>query len=110
MRFAGVSDCRMQEGSLRADINLSVRPEGEIELGTRTEMKNLNSFRAAERAIKSESARQISLIENGENIIQETRRWDDGAGMSYAMRSKEDTSDYKYFPEPDIPPVVVSNP
>lgn len=110
MRFAGVSDCRMQEGSLRADINLSVRPEGEIELGTRTEMKNLNSFRAAERAIKSESARQISLIENGENIIQETRRWDDGAGMSYAMRSKEDTSDYKYFPEPDIPPVVVSTP
>ena len=73
-------------------------------------MKNLNSFRAAERAIKSESARQISLIENGENIIQETRRWDDGAGMSYAMRSKEDTSDYKYFPEPDIPPVVVSTP
>ena len=110
MRFSGVSDCRMQEGSLRADINLSVRPEGEIELGTRTEMKNLNSFRAAERAIKSESARQISLIENGENIIQETRRWDDGAGMSYAMRSKEDTSDYKYFPEPDIPPVVVSTP
>lgn len=110
MRFAGVSDCRMQEGSLRADINLSVRPEGQTELGTRTEMKNLNSFRAAERAIKSESARQISLIENGENIIQETRRWDDGAGMSYAMRSKEDTSDYKYFPEPDIPPVVVSTP
>lgn len=110
MRFAGVSDCRMQEGSLRADINLSVRPEGEIELGTRTEMKNLNSFRAAERAIKSESARQISLIESGGNIIQETRRWDDGAGMSYAMRSKEDTSDYKYFPEPDIPPVVVSTP
>ena len=107
MRFSGVSDCRMQEGSLRADINLSVRPEGEIELGTRTEMKNLNSFRAAERAIKSESARQISLIENGENIIQETRRWDDGAGMSYAMRSKEDTSDYKYFPEPDIPPVAI---
>ena len=107
MRFAGVSDCRMQEGSLRADINLSVRPQGESKLGTRTEMKNLNSFRAAERAIKSESARQISLIESGGNIIQETRRWDDGAGMSYAMRSKEDTSDYKYFPEPDIPPVAI---
>ena len=95
MRFSGVSDCRMQEGSLRADINLSVRPEGQTELGTRSELKNLYSFRAAERAIKSESARQISLIENGENIIQETRRWDDGVGMSYAMRSKEDTSDYK---------------
>lgn len=108
MRFSGVSDCRMQEGSLRADINLSVRPQGESKLGTRTEMKNLNSFRAAERAIKSESERQIRLIERGEKIIQETRRWDDGAGVSCPMRSKEDTSDYKYFPEPDIPPVAIS--
>ena len=108
MRFSGVSDCRMQEGSLRADINLSVRPQGESKLGTRTEMKNLNSFRAAERAIKSESERQIRLIERGEKIIQETRRWDDGAGVSFPMRSKEDTSDYKYFPEPDIPPVAIS--
>lgn len=108
MRFSGVSDCRMQEGSLRADINLSVRPQGESKLGTRTEMKNLNSFRAAERAIKSESERQIRLIERGEKIIQETRRWDDGAGESFSMRSKEDTSDYKYFPEPDIPPVAIS--
>lgn len=109
MRFSGVSDCRMQEGSLRADINLSVRPEGEKKLGTRAEMKNLNSFRAAERAIKSESERQIKLIESGEKVIQETRRWDDNTGTSYAMRSKEDTSDYKYFPEPDIPPVVISS-
>lgn len=109
MRFSGVSDCRMQEGSLRADINLSVRPQGESKLGTRTEMKNLNSFRAAERAIKSESERQIRLIERGEKIIQETRRWDDGAGESFSMRSKEDTSDYKYFPEPDIPPIVISS-
>lgn len=109
MRFSGVSDCRMQEGSLRADINLSVRPEGEEKLGTRTEMKNLNSFRAAERAIKSESERQIKLIESGKKVIQETRRWDDNTGTSYAMRSKEDTSDYKYFPEPDIPPVVISS-
>lgn len=109
MRFSGVSDCRMQEGSLRADINLSVRPEGEKKLGTRTEMKNLNSFRAAERAIKSESDRQIKLIESGKKVIQETRRWDDNTGTSYAMRSKEDTSDYKYFPEPDIPPVVISS-
>lgn len=109
MRFSGVSDCRMQEGSLRADINLSVRPQGESKLGTRTEMKNLNSFRAAERAIKSESERQIRLIERGEKIIQETRRWDDGAGVSFSMRSKEDTSDYKYFPEPDIPPIVISS-
>lgn len=108
MRFSGVSDCRMQEGSLRADINLSVRPQGESKLGTRTEMKNLNSFRAAERAIKSESERQIRLLERGEKIIQETRRWDDGAGVSCPMRSKEDTSDYKYFPEPDIPPVAIS--
>lgn len=109
MRFSGVSDCRMQEGSLRADINLSVRPQGESKLGTRTEMKNLNSFRAAERAIKSESERQIRLIERREKIIQETRRWDDGAGESFSMRSKEDTSDYKYFPEPDIPPIVISS-
>ena len=109
MRFAGVSDCRMQEGSLRADINLSVRPEGEIELGTRTEMKNLNSFRAAERAIKSESARQISLIESGGNIIQETRRWDDNKDASFAMRSKENAQDYRYFPEPDLPPVYIDD-
>ena len=109
MRFSGVSDCRMQEGSLRADINLSVRPQGESKLGTRTEMKNLNSFRAAERAIKSESERQIRLIERGDKIIQETRRWDDNKESSHAMRSKEDAKDYRYFPDPDLPPIHISD-
>lgn len=109
MQFTGVSDCKMQEGSLRADINVSVRPEGTSTLGERTEMKNLNSFRAAVRAIKAESERQISLIEKGEKIVRQTRRWDDSVGTSYPMRSKEDASDYKYFPEPNIPPVVLTD-
>ncbi len=109
MQFTGVSDCKMQEGSLRADINVSVRPEGSTALGERTEMKNLNSFRAAVRAIKAESERQITLIENGEKIVRQTRRWDDTVGESFPMRSKEDASDYKYFPEPNIPPVVLTD-
>lgn len=109
MQFTGVSDCKMQEGSLRADINVSVRPEGSSTLGERTEMKNLNSFSAAVRAIKAESERQIELIEKGEKIIRQTRRWDDSAGASYPMRSKEDASDYKYFPEPDLPPILLDD-
>lgn len=109
MQLTGVSDCKMQEGSLRADINVSVRPEESATLGERTEMKNLNSFRAAVRAIKAESERQISLIEKGEKIVRQTRRWDDSTGTSYPMRSKEDASDYKYFAEPNIPPVVLSD-
>ena len=105
----GVSDCKMQEGSLRADVNLSVRPKGQKEFGTRTEMKNLNSFRAIARAIEYEAERQIELLEDGEKVMQETRRWDDNKGYSYAMRSKEDAQDYKYFPEPDLPPIEISD-
>ncbi len=108
LQYTGVSDCKMQEGSLRADINLSVMPEGSAELGVRTEMKNMNSFRAIARAIEAESKRQIEVLEAGGTIIQETRRWDDSKGESYAMRSKEDAQDYKYFPEPDIPPLSIS--
>lgn len=109
LQYTGVSDCKMQEGSLRADVNLSVRPKGQAEFGTRTEMKNLNSFHAIERAIAYEAQRQIELIEDGEKVVQETRRWDDNKGYSYAMRSKEDAQDYKYFPEPDLPPIEISN-
>lgn len=109
LQYTGVSDCKMQEGSLRADVNLSVRPKGQAEFGIRTEMKNLNSFHAIERAIAYEAQRQIELIEDGEKVVQETRRWDDNKGYSYAMRSKEDAQDYKYFPEPDLPPIEISD-
>ena len=109
LQFTGVSDCKMQEGSLRADVNLSVRLKGQKEFGTRTEMKNLNSFHAIARAIEYESRRQIDLLEDGEAVVQETRRWDDNKGYSYAMRSKEDAQDYKYFPEPDLPPIEISD-
>jgi len=107
LQYLGVSDCKMQEGSLRADVNLSVRPKGQKEFGTRTEMKNLNSFRAIIRAIEGETRRQISELESGGTIVQETRRWDDNKGLSYSMRSKEEAHDYRYFPEPDLVPVVV---
>lgn len=107
LEFIEVSDCKMQEGSLRADVNLSVRPVGEKELGTRTEMKNLNSFRSIIRAVEAESQRQIRELEAGAIIIQETRRWDDNKGISYTMRSKEEAHDYRYFPEPDLVPIVV---
>lgn len=108
LQYLGVSDCKMQEGSLRADVNLSVRPLGQAEFGTRTEMKNINSFRSIARAIAAEKKRQIELIEDGGKVIQQTRRWDDAKGVSYAMRSKEDAQDYRYFPEPDLSPVVIS--
>lgn len=93
---------------MRADVNLSVRPAGTRQLGTRTEMKNLNSFKAITRAIEHEKNRQIDLLESGEAVIQETRRWDDAKEYSYAMRSKEDAQDYRYFPEPDLVPVAIS--
>ncbi len=109
LEYTKVSDCKMQEGSLRCDINVSVRPEGQKEFGTRTEMKNVNSFSAAFRAIEYESKRQITEITCGNEIIQETRRWDDSKGMSYAMRSKEEAQDYRYFPEPDLVPIVVDD-
>ena len=107
MQYLGVSDCRLQEGSMRADVNLSVREIGSPVLGTRTEMKNLNSFKAIARAIESERARQIELIEEGKKVTQETRRWDDNKEYSYPMRSKEDAQDYRYFPDPDLPPLQI---
>lgn len=109
LEYLEVSDCKMQEGSLRADVNLSVRPLGQKEFGTRTEMKNLNSFRSIVRAIESEAKRQIKEIESGGVIVQETRRWDDSKGISYSMRSKEEAHDYRYFPEPDLVPIVVDS-
>lgn len=109
LQFCGVSDCKMQEGSLRADVNVSVMEKGATELGTRTEMKNINSFKAIHNAVEAEAERQIELIEDGEKVVQETRRWDDSKGTSYAMRSKEDAQDYKYFPEPDLPPIELSD-
>ena len=108
LQYLGVSDCKMQEGSLRCDVNLSVRPAGSQELGTRTEMKNLNSFKAIARAIAYEARRQIECMEEGKRIIQETRRWDENKDATFAMRSKENAQDYRYFPEPDIPPMEVT--
>lgn len=126
-QYLGVSDCKLQEGSMRVDVNLSVREvelnkklnsydikehkltfKDDMSLGIRTEMKNLNSFKAIQHAIEAESKRQIELIESGNVVIQETRRWDDNKGMSFAMRSKEDSMDYRYFPEPDLEPVTIS--
>ncbi len=109
IQYLGASDCKLNEGSMRADVNISVRPVGTKTLGTRTEMKNLNSFKAIAHAIEGESARQIELLEAGRKVIQETRRWDDNKESSHSMRSKEDAQDYRYFPEPDLPPVVVSD-
>ena len=109
IQYLGASDCKLQEGSMRADVNLSVREAGSTTFGTRTEMKNLNSFKAIARAIENEKNRQIDLIEAGEKVIQETRRWDDTKEYSYAMRSKEDAQDYRYFPDPDLVPVHISD-
>ena len=109
VQYLGASDCKLQEGSMRADVNLSVREVGAKEFGTRTEMKNIGSFKAIARAIEAETARQIDLIESGEKVVQETRRWNDDQGYSYAMRSKEDAQDYRYFPEPDLVPIVISD-
>ncbi len=109
IQYLGASDCKLQEGSMRADVNLSVREVGAEAFGTRTEMKNLNSFKAIAHAIEGERERQIDLLTAGEPVIQETRRWDDGKGCSYAMRSKEDAQDYRYFPDPDLVPVVVDD-
>ena len=107
IQYLGASDCKLQEGSMRADVNLSVRPVGSETFGTRTETKNLNSFKAIARAIEAERARQIELIEEGKKVTQETRRWDDNKEYSYPMRSKEDAQDYRYFPDPDLPPLQI---
>ena len=109
IQYLGASDCKLQEGSMRADVNLSVREAGAPEFGTRTEMKNLNSFKAIARAIEGERKRQIELLEEGKKVIQETRRWDDNKESSRAMRSKEDAKDYRYFPDPDLPPVFIGD-
>lgn len=109
IQYLGASDCKLQEGSMRADVNLSVREVGASEFGTRTEMKNLNSFKAIARAIEGEKKRQIELLEEGKKVVQETRRWDDNKESSHAMRSKEDAQDYRYFPDPDLTPVVISD-
>ncbi|MCI9044702.1 MAG: Asp-tRNA(Asn)/Glu-tRNA(Gln) amidotransferase subunit GatB [Peptococcaceae bacterium] len=109
LEYLNVSDCKMQEGSMRADVNLSVRRVGDAELGTRTETKNMNSFKAIARAIEYEIFRQIELLEDGGQVLQETRRWDDERGVGYAMRSKENAHDYRYFPEPDLAPINISD-
>lgn len=109
IQYLGASDCKLQEGSMRADVNLSVREAGSDTFGTRTETKNLNSFSAIARAIEAETNRQIDLLESGKKVIQETRRWDDNKAYSYAMRSKEDAQDYRYFPDPDLVPLKISD-
>lgn len=109
LEYLEVCDCKMQEGSLRCDVNLSVRPVGQKEFGTRTETKNLNSFKAIHNSIEFEIKRQIEVLENGGKIYQETRRFDDAKGVGYAMRTKEDAHDYRYFPEPDLAPIILSD-
>jgi aspartyl-tRNA(Asn)/glutamyl-tRNA(Gln) amidotransferase subunit B len=106
--YADVSDCKMNEGSLRCDINLSIRKKGEKELGTRTEMKNMNSFNFAVKAIQYEAKRQMKVLDEGGKIVQETRRWDESRGITVSMRSKEEAHDYRYFPEPDLMPIITS--
>ena len=108
LEYIEVSDCKMQEGSLRADVNVSIRKKGETKLGTRTEMKNMNSFRSIVRAIEYEVDRQIDVIENGGKIDQETLRWDDVSGKTFPMRDKEDAQDYRYFPDPDLVAIKLS--
>lgn len=107
LMYLGVSDCKMQEGSMRADVNISVMPVGASRFGTRTELKNMNSFKAIYRAINFETARQIEILENGGKVVQETRRWDANKDATFAMRSKENAQDYRYFPEPDLLPVEI---
>ena len=107
--YTGVSDCKMQEGSLRCDVNLSVRKIGETKFGTRTEMKNLNSFNFISKAIEYEYKRQVEAVEAGEKIYQETRRFDANNGKTYSMRRKENANDYRYFPDPDLPFIEISD-
>ena len=108
LQYLKVSDCKLQEGSMRADVNLSVREIGSDTFGVRTEMKNLNSFKAIAHAVEGERERQIELLEEGKAVVQETRRWDENKESSRPMRSKEDAKDYRYFPDPDLPPITVS--
>ena len=108
LEYIEVSDCKMQEGSLRADVNVSIRPKGSTEFGTRTEMKNMNSFRSIVRAIEYEIDRQVDVVDNGGKITQETLRWDDVSGKTFPMRDKEDAQDYRYFPDPDLVAIRLS--
>lgn len=108
LEYADVSDCKMEEGSLRCDANISVRPMGQKEFGTRTELKNMNSFRALQKALEYEVERQIEVLEDGGRVIQETRSWDEGKGITLSMRSKEEAHDYRYFPDPDLVPMIIS--
>ena len=108
LEYIEVSDCKMQEGSLRADVNVSVRKKGETKYGTRTEMKNMNSFRSIVRGIEYEVERQIEVLENGGKVEQETLRWDDVSGRTFSMRDKEDAQDYRYFPDPDLVAIKLS--
>jgi aspartyl-tRNA(Asn)/glutamyl-tRNA(Gln) amidotransferase subunit B len=109
MRYAGVSDADLYHGNMRFDVNISVRPEGSEVLGTRAEVKNLNSFRAVEKAAEYEYNRQVELLENGHEVVQETRGWDDAKSKTFSQRSKEEAHDYRYFPEPDLPPLVITD-
>lgn len=109
LQYMGISDCRMEEGSLRCDANVSVRPVGQKELGTKTEIKNINSFKGVERAIEYEAMRQAELLEDGGKVVQETRTWDEKEGVTKSMRTKEEANDYRYFPEPDLVPFTVSD-
>lgn len=109
MRYIGISDCRMQEGSMRCDVNISVRPEGSDKLGTRTEIKNMNSITFITKAMEYEFERQVDLIENGEKVIQETLRYDDATNTTSSMRSKEDAHDYRYFRDPDLVTIKVTD-
>ena len=109
LQYVGISDCRMEEGSLRCDANVSVRPVGQKELGTKAEIKNINSFKGVERAIEYEAMRQAELLEDGGKVVQETRTWDEKEGVTKSMRTKEEANDYRYFPEPDLVPFTVSD-
>ena len=108
VRYVGVCDGNLEEGSMRCDANISIMPKGSNKFGTRAEIKNVNSFKALERALEYEIDRQIELVEDGEEVVQETRLWDDNAGVTRSMRGKEDAHDYRYFPEPDLMPLVIS--
>lgn len=107
MRWVGASNCDMEKGELRVDVNVSLRPKGQEKFGTRAEIKNLNSFKAVKDALNYEIARQTEILNGGGQVKQETRLWDKEENITKPMRSKEDALDYRYFPEPDLPPVVL---
>ncbi len=109
VQYLNASDCKLNEGSMRVDVNMSLREKGTEKLGTRTETKNLNSFKAIKRCIENEFERQADILDAGEKVVQETRRWDDDKGYSYTMRSKEDAQDYRYFPDPDLVPLIIDD-